>query len=399
MAGEILAQGLFRAGENIQKSQDRVNRAKATSAFLKANAEGFGLDPEQIEQSSIGELDAFADFIPQLVQQQQIGISQQRQALEQKKFERTTQQLQTQEAFATRVAQEAANVQQGGELTDPSLEAFIQDPDLVNVGNAILQGGSGAVSDQDLAQSITPDANARIKQEQAAVDLEQSQLKLQQLRQEIETGPKVDIKPQELRKEFNALQEVKDFRKVDAAFNKVRTAATGKRSAAKDLALVFNFMKILDPNSVVRESEFKTAARARGAVQAAALAGEEVPVFITQMIDKLVEGVILTDAQTKDFLQTAEGAFRGQADTVIPAIEQFRDLSTKRGFPVEDILRKSDVDLFNTFQAGLQTGAGLATEPPAPELVTSFDSLALAEAANLPSGTEITIGGRRAIVE
>jgi len=43
-------------------------------------------------------------------------------------------------------------------------------------------------------------------------------------------------------------------------FNKVRASAeTSKPTGASDLALIFNYMKVLDPGSVVRESEFRTA--------------------------------------------------------------------------------------------------------------------------------------------
>ena len=52
-----------------------------------------------------------------------------------------------------------------------------------------------------------------------------------------------------------------DFFKVRDAFNRVVTSAEDP-SAAGDLALIFNFMKTLDPGSVVRESEFSTAAQA-----------------------------------------------------------------------------------------------------------------------------------------
>jgi hypothetical protein len=60
-----------------------------------------------------------------------------------------------------------------------------------------------------------------------------------------------------LRKEFNALS--KDFFKSRDAFARVKASAKDP-SAAGDLALIFNFMKVLDPGSVVRESEFANAA-------------------------------------------------------------------------------------------------------------------------------------------
>jgi len=59
-----------------------------------------------------------------------------------------------------------------------------------------------------------------------------------------------------LRKEFTAV--TKDFRTIGSAFEKILSGAENP-SAASDLSLIFNFMKMLDPGSVVRESEFKNA--------------------------------------------------------------------------------------------------------------------------------------------
>jgi len=54
-----------------------------------------------------------------------------------------------------------------------------------------------------------------------------------------------------------------DFIKIRDSFARIQ-ASIEKPSAAGDLALIFNYMKILDPGSVVRESEFATAANAAG---------------------------------------------------------------------------------------------------------------------------------------
>ncbi|MEM8882399.1 MAG: hypothetical protein AAGC82_17565, partial [Pseudomonadota bacterium] len=60
---------------------------------------------------------------------------------------------------------------------------------------------------------------------------------------------------QGLRKEFIGQTTVKDFRKQAEAFGRIDASAF-EPSPAGDLALIFNYMKVLDPGSVVRESEF-----------------------------------------------------------------------------------------------------------------------------------------------
>jgi len=60
-----------------------------------------------------------------------------------------------------------------------------------------------------------------------------------------------------LRKEFNNLQEVKDARDVMTSFNKI--LASSNWTAAWDMSMIFAYMKMLDPSSVVREWEFASA--------------------------------------------------------------------------------------------------------------------------------------------
>jgi len=80
----------------------------------------------------------------------------------------------------------------------------------------------------------------------------------QQLFAGVEAGP--DTKTaSDSRKEFSVLPAVKDFSSQAAAFGRI-VASTKNPTAAGDMALIFNYMKLLDPGSVVRESEFEMAA-------------------------------------------------------------------------------------------------------------------------------------------
>ena len=61
-----------------------------------------------------------------------------------------------------------------------------------------------------------------------------------------------------LRTEFNSLQSVKDFAIRNSALGAIEASAQDP-TAAGDISLIFAYMKMLDPNSVVREGEFATA--------------------------------------------------------------------------------------------------------------------------------------------
>ena len=63
----------------------------------------------------------------------------------------------------------------------------------------------------------------------------------------------------DLRTEFQA--QVKPYVELGQAYQKIETAAKNP-SPAGDIAMVYGFMKVLDPSSVVREGEFATAQNA-----------------------------------------------------------------------------------------------------------------------------------------
>lgn len=90
--------------------------------------------------------------------------------------------------------------------------------------------------------------------------------------------------------------ETKSFKDGQEAFGRVRTAvAAGQMdTGAADLALVFSYMKMLDPGSVVRETEFANAQNSAG-----------VPGYVRNVWNKLRNGQFLTNQQRQDFLRLA----------------------------------------------------------------------------------------------
>jgi hypothetical protein len=78
-------------------------------------------------------------------------------------------------------------------------------------------------------------------------------------------------------------------------------ASDGARAGipAAQIALVFSFMKTLDPTSVVRESEYATAENARG-----------VPESIRNQWNKIKDGARLTPRQVDDFVSEAGASAR-----------------------------------------------------------------------------------------
>ena len=124
----------------------------------------------------------------------------------------------------------------------------------------------------------------------------------------------------------------KPFRDVEDAFGRIKAAATGDVTAASDLALVFNFMKMLDPGSTVREGEFATAAKAAGL-------GER---FI-QSAKKVDSGEILSPAMRKRFVAEAKKQFSVAEKNNNTRLRRFKSLGKRFGLEEKDfILRAGD---------------------------------------------------------
>lgn len=122
---------------------------------------------------------------------------------------------------------------------------------------------------------------------------------------------------QSLRKEYATL--AKPYFEVRDAYSRVEQAAS-QPSAAGDLALIFNYMKMLDPGSVVREGEFATAQNAAG-----------VPDRVRNLWNRLLSGERLNEAQRGDFVGQARGLFQRQERQYQKIQNQYQQISQRLG--------------------------------------------------------------------
>lgn len=150
-----------------------------------------------------------------------------------------------------------------------------------------------------------------------------------------EGGDKKAKLEQGIRKEFTALS--KDFIKVRDAHTRVARSAQDP-SGAGDLAMIFNFMKVLDPGSVVRESEFRTAEGARGAIGDLEEEGTIVPAIVKQGIERLITGTRMLPEQRKDFLRRSEALFEGQLKNQKELERRFTDVSKRTGVNPQNVV-------------------------------------------------------------
>ena len=119
---------------------------------------------------------------------------------------------------------------------------------------------------------------------------------------------------------------LKDYFLVSDATARVR-AAGSDASGAGDLAMIFNFMKILDPGSTVREGEFANAQNTGG-----------VDDKIIGLYNGIVNGKRLSQPQRDDFLAQAESLFEAQTTEAQKTATAFERIATNAGVNVNNVL-------------------------------------------------------------
>ena len=127
-----------------------------------------------------------------------------------------------------------------------------------------------------------------------------------------------------LRKEFNTL--LKDFFLVADANARVKAAGV-EPTAAGDLALIFNFMKMLDPGSTVREGEFANAQNSAS-----------VPQRVRGLYNSIVNGQRLSEVQRNDFLSRSVQLFDAALTEATKTATAFERIATDAGVNVGNVL-------------------------------------------------------------
>lgn len=133
----------------------------------------------------------------------------------------------------------------------------------------------------------------------------------------------------QLRGEISGI--TKDYRTVREALGSLDAIAQ-QDSAGSDIALIFSYMKILDPNSVVRETEFATAQNAAG-----------VPDQVRNAFNRLLNGERLNPTQRNDFLSVARRIGTQQAGQYQRTIDQYRNVAERTKVDPRNVILDQDL--------------------------------------------------------
>jgi hypothetical protein len=234
-------------------------------------------------------------------------------------------------------------------------------PTPVTFGQGIAAMGSAA------QKAYAAGLEAKRKQDAAAFEQKLKLMQFAQKEREIAgtAGKEAFGNEKQLRGEFD--KQAKTFDEALLGFEKVQKAAMADEpTGATDIALIFGYMKVIDPTSVVREGEFATAENAGG-----------IGSKLRNLYNKVVEGQRLSQDVRNDFVTAARTQFQPYLDMQSSVESRYTNLSEAYGLDPKKVVLSR-----------LPKTGSLARP------YTSFASMREAQAANLPKGTYVMIGGQ-----
>ena len=142
---------------------------------------------------------------------------------------------------------------------------------------------------------------------------------------------------------FKAENDLRDeHQKLSGTFIDVRDAYgrilsnAEKQTAASDLSLIFNYMKMLDPGSVVREGEFANAQNSAG-----------VPDRIRSRYNNVLKGERLAENTRKDFIETAQRLYQTQLSGQTLLDKNYENLSNTYGLNPKNVVLNFTSEIAN----------------------------------------------------
>ena len=246
-----------------------------------------------------------------------------------------------------------------------------------NMGNLAMAFNSMRLNpDPTLNQAIA----LRQEKQNEAKKLAEGQTRLQQYITTMPAGPMKDkymamlqsnIEPNEIFKDMiqnrgkmfdqtSALRSEFEKRKPVAYWNMMSgfyedlISKVDSPGGATDMAIVFRYMKLLDPTSAVREREYATAANIGG-----------VPAWIGALFNHVKGSGQLEEGQRAEFLRASKILYEGAKDRYMKEVENYTGLVDRYNMDVDQVIIQPQID-----EEKIKRGDEIINE-----LVTSRDNM------------------------
>ena len=321
--GKIAGDSIEKYAEGKKKKEEQDELIKGTKAFIMGNPElGRMLNIQATDDISYE--DAVNQAVPSLIKNPKgletikgltaMAAQEQLKQVQLEKFNRESEQRKADTLFSEyEMGTKTGGVPALGTITNPA--------EYARVAQQISNIENNPFLTNILAEGLSP----RVTQAQT---LGTARKKLRTEKKEKRFGNESS-----LRKEFSGLQELKDFKKVRTAYDKVIQGGTNP-SPAGDISMIFNYMKILDPGSTVREGEFATAQNATN-----------LPQQIVNKYNQVKKGERLGESQRDDFMNQARLATLAQFKPVNEQMDRFTEMASTENLRVNQVLPQKFINL------------------------------------------------------
>lgn len=129
---------------------------------------------------------------------------------------------------------------------------------------------------------------------------------------------------------------ISDYQKVKSAAVELDGLAK-LDSAPSQMAMIFKFMKALDPESVVRETEYSSAANTTGLLDR-----------ISQYVEKVQSGKMLKSEQVQEFVRVAKELSNVKAATVEESLNDYLGTYVDTKINTDPFRKRLNVKMFDT---------------------------------------------------
>lgn len=261
---------------------------------------------------------------------------------------------------------DVANSKTKQQVDAATLERELKDPDKRRrtLIEALTKAGVDFDPTNDSDEVLTA------KYREASKAAKQSELDMERAKAGIKSGPDSIAS---LRKEVAASEPIKQLRTVDSSYRAIEAALQQAPNGVADLTSVYSFIKVLDPDSVVKEGEIKLS-------QAASPALEQ---FATR-VQGLVTGQRIPEATAKQMRDMARILRDEKAAMAANSLEPVMQQVDQMGLPASQVFNPSELALIQQARKQAAAAAGPQGTPGATP-----------EAAPAPAPTEIPPGVRR----
>lgn len=237
------------------------------------------------------------------------------------------QELQAQPSNSFREADLSTLLAYGDQLTGSRLAQGYKAPTAAQERKAMIEKLRGEVTKSQ--QGIADDQLAYLKMK---AQEESDKLREQRMMARLSAG---DPKGEErLRKEFNTSKQVTNYGDIMSAATAIENNPAV--SGADQQALITQFAKILDPGSVVRETEFAIAARNSGQLAK-----------IENLWEKFKTGKDLTPEAVAKMKEAIKPLVKGYQDSFTNTKNRYSELASRYGYNPENVV-------FNPYETSSQ---------------------------------------------